>query len=189
MSATTSPKLLTAEEFAKLPRPKDGSKQELVHGVIITMAPPSFIHGMVQLAIGSILRTFARQAKLGRVTTESGLITEEEPDTVRGPDVAFWSFKRLPASQVPIVYAEVPADLCVEVISPSNSREKMNRKVREYFASGVQQVWVADPEMRTVTIYRQPGDGHVLWDDSIITSEDILPGFSCPVAEFFELDQ
>jgi Uma2 family endonuclease len=95
----------------------------------------------------------------------------------------------LPADQVPIVYANVPADLCVEVISPGNTREKMNRKIREYFTSGVQQVWVVDPEAKTVTIYRQAGDGRVLWDDSTITAEDILPGFSCPVAEFFQLDQ
>jgi Uma2 family endonuclease len=189
MSTTTSKKLLTADEFAKLPDPIDGSKQELVRGEIITMAPPSFVHGIVQGNVLFALKTYARQTQSGRVTVESGVITEEGPDTVRGPDVAFWSFKKLPADQVPIVYANVPADLCVEVISPGNTREKMNRKIREYFTSGVQQVWVVDPEAKTVTIYRQPGDGRVLWDDSTITAEDILPGFSCPVAEFFQLDQ
>jgi len=189
MSSTTIEKLLTAEEFAKLPDPVDGSKQELVRGVVITMPPPSFVHGIVQVNVCFALKTYAKKTHSGRVTVESGVITEERPDTVRGPDVAFWSFKRLPADQVPTVYANVPADLCVEVISPGNTREKMNRKVREYFARGVLQVWVVDPDSRTVTIYQQPGEGRVLWDESTITAEDILPGFSCPIAEFFQLDQ
>ncbi|HEV3438021.1 MAG TPA: Uma2 family endonuclease [Gemmata sp.] len=186
MSATITKKLLTADEFAKLPNPIDGSKQELVHGEVITLPTPSFLHGVVVGNIGFALETYARQTKSGRVMISSGVITEHGPDTVRGPDVAFWSFKRLPADHVPVVYADEPADLCVEVISPSNTDEKMTRKVREYFASGVQLVWLVDPEERTVTVYRQPGDGRVLWDDATITGEDVLPGFTCPLAEFFQ---
>lgn len=47
-------------------------------------------------------------------------------------------------------------------------------------------IWVVDPEARTVTVYRQPGEGRLLWDDAILTGEDVLPGFQCRVAEFFE---
>ena len=42
------PKLLTAEEFAKLPDPPDGSRQALVRGEVVTMPPPSFVHAQVQ---------------------------------------------------------------------------------------------------------------------------------------------
>jgi Uma2 family endonuclease len=189
MSTTTTKKLITADEFAKMPDPIDGSKQELVRGEIITMPPPGFVHGLVQLNVAIALRTHARQTKSGRVTTASGAITEEGPDTVRGPDVAFWSFKRLPADRVPKVYANVAPDLCVEVLSPGNTNEKMTRKIKEYFTSGVQMVWVLDPDEQTVTVYRQPGDGRVLWNNTTISAEDLLPGFSCPVAEFFQLDQ
>jgi Uma2 family endonuclease len=178
-------KLLTADEFAQLPNPIDGSKQELVRGEVITMPPPGFIHGIVQLSIGMLLKIFATQHKLGRVTVESGTVTENDPDSVRGPDVAFWSFERLPADQTPEVYPNVAADLCVEVKSPSNTPAKTTRKVREYFKSGVRLVWLVDPEERTVTVYRAPGDGRVLWEDATITGEDVLPGFTCPLAEFF----
>lgn len=184
MSVTTK-KPLTADEFARMPEPVDGSKQELVRGEIITMPPPGFLHGVVQSNVGFVLKTYTRATNFGRVTVESGVITETGPDTVRGPDVALWSFARLPADHVPVVYANVAADLCVEIRSPSNTDGRMTRKVREYFASGVRLVWVVDPEERTVTVYRGPGDGRVLWEDATITGEDILPGFTCPVAEFF----
>lgn len=186
MSTIAPKKLLTAEEFAKLPNPIDGSKQELVRGEVVTvMAAPSFKHGIVQLNVAMALKAFAKANNLGRVTVESGLVTEEGPDTVRGPDVAFWSFERLPADQTPDVYADVAADLCVEVKSPSNTPAKTTKKIAEYFACGVRMVWIADPDERTVTVYTKPGDGRVLWDDATITGEGVLPGFTCPVAEFF----
>ena len=47
-------------------------------------------------------------------------------------------------------------------------------------------VWVVDPEERTVTVYRKAGDGRVLWEDATITGEDVLPGFTCPLTEFFQ---
>ena len=185
MSTAATKKLLTAEEFAKLPNPIDGSKQELVRGEVITMPPPSFLHGVVQSNISFVLKTFARSSNLGRVTVESGVITDTGPDTVRGPDVAYWSFERLPADHVPVVYANVAPDLCVEVKSPSNTPARTTKKVGEYFTCGARMVWVVDPEERTVTVYRKAGDGRVLWEDAAITGEDVLPGFTSPVAEFF----
>jgi Uma2 family endonuclease len=183
--STTTKKLLTIEEFARRPEPIDGSKEELVRGEVVTMPPPGFLHGIVQLNVATLLKTFAKASKLGRVTVESGVITEEGPGSVRGPDVAFWSYERLPADHVPVVYANVAADLCVEVRSPTNTPAKTTEKVREYFTSGVRLVWVVDPEERVVTVYHGPGDGRVLWEDATLTGGDVLPGFSCPVAEFF----
>jgi Uma2 family endonuclease len=183
--STAAPPKLTAEEFFRLPEPPDGSKQELVRGEIVTMPPPGFRHSEVQVAIASELRSFARLHKLGRVTVESGVITEEDPDTVRGPDVAFWGVEALPAEQSPVGYADVPAHLVVEVMSPSDSRRKVAAKVAEYLASGSRMAWVVDFEDRSVTVYRKAGEGRLPWEDATITDEDVLPGFECRVAEFF----
>ena len=184
-SPTATKKLLTADEYARLPAPADGSQTELVKGEVVVMSPPSFIHGWVQNQFGFALETYARATKSGRVTVESGMLTEDGPDTVRGPDVAFWSFARLPLNQTPVVFANVAPDLAVEVVSPSNSRKDIAKKVREYFAAGGPMVWVVDPDERTVTVYRKPGDGKVLWDDATLTGDDVLPGFSCAVSDFF----
>lgn len=179
------PNLLTAAEFAALPNPIDGSQQELVRGEVVTMPPPGFVHGVVQGNVYFALRQYANRTKSGRVTVESGVITENGADTVRGPDVAFWSFDRLPAEHTPVVYANVAPDLVAEVVSPSNTRKQVARKVREYFTSGVQLVWVVDPDEQTVTVYHKPGDGTVLWEDATVTGGDVLPGFECPVRDLF----
>jgi Uma2 family endonuclease len=184
--STAAPRLLTAEEFARLPSPTDGSKQELVKGLVVTMPPPGFLHGVCQLNIAALLRQHARATQAGRVTVESGVVTESGPATVRGPDVAFWSFARLPPADVPVVYANVAPDLVVEVRSPGNTVEKLTAKVEEYFAAGCRLVWLVDPLDCTVTIYRQPGDGLVLWSNATLTGDDVLPGFSCKVSDFFE---
>ncbi|MBX9628560.1 MAG: Uma2 family endonuclease [Gemmataceae bacterium] len=185
MSAATATKLLTAEEFARLPDPPDGSKQELVKGEVVTMPPPSFAHGKVQGNVYYALETHNRARSAGHVTVESGLVTERDSDTVRGPDVAFWSFERVPAGHDPGVYPAVAADLVVEVLSPGNTRRQVRDKLREYFAAGVRLVWVADPDDRSVTVYTRPGGGTVLWEDDTLTGGDVLAGFTCPVAEFF----
>ena len=178
-------KLITAAEFARMPDPPDGSKEELVRGEIVTMPAPGFRHGRVQVNTAFVLETFVRGHPIGRITVESGLQTEFDPDTVRGPDVAFWNFERLPADKVPEVYPDIAADFCVDVLSPSTTRAGIQAKVREYLKRGVRMVWVVDPEDRNVTVYRRPDEGRVFWDTAALSGEDVLPDFSCPVAELF----
>src|SRR5260370_13020000 len=60
-------KLLTAEQFSRLPDPPDGSKQELVRGEIITMPPPGIEHGEVQMNTAMLVKGHTRAKKLGRV--------------------------------------------------------------------------------------------------------------------------
>jgi Uma2 family endonuclease len=182
----TTKKPITVAEYATMPDPADGSPTELVRGEVVTMSPPGFLHGYVQANVTFLLTRYVRQEKSGRVTVESGVITEIGPDTVRGPDVAYWSFARLPADQTPVVFANVAPDLVAEVVSPSNTRRHISTKIREYFALGAGMVWIIDPEERTATVYRKPGDGQVLWEDAAIDGGEALPGFACRVGEFFE---
>lgn len=128
MSPTLTKKLLTADEFARLPEPSDGSRQELVRGEVVTMAPPNFNPGKIQVLVSFALQAFNRTANIGHVASETGVVTEEDPSTVRGPDVAFWNYSRLPEDSAPEVYAKVAPDLCVEVISPGNTRQEMRKR-------------------------------------------------------------
>jgi Uma2 family endonuclease len=84
------------------------------------------------------------------------------------------------------VYPEVPAELVVEILSPSNRRAEMDAKVNEYLAAGVRVVWVVDPLAYTVTVYHEPDAGELLDATAIIRDDVVLPGFSCRVGEFFE---
>src|SRR5205807_2580981 len=103
--STLTRKLLTAAEFARLPSPADGSRQELVRGEIITMPRPSHLHGRIQSNVGLQLGMFLLQHPVGHITQNSGVITETWPDSVRGPDISFWSIERMPLDAIPVVYA------------------------------------------------------------------------------------
>lgn len=184
--ATVSPgKLLTAEEFMELPDPIDGSKQELVRGVIVTMPPPMAPHGFTCSKIDRAIGNFVDEKNLGIVVTnDTGVILERGPDTVRGPDVAYWSFAR--QAFVPEKYFEVAPDLAVEVLSPSNTRRKIEAKICEYLAAGTKLIWVVSPMDRTVTVYRtDPLRGALIHSGTMLDGEDVLPGFQYPVASLF----
>jgi Uma2 family endonuclease len=182
----TMKRLLTAKEYAASPELGDGSPTELVRGEVVWLPHTTFLHGYVQANVASVLKEYVGRVRCGRVTVESGVMTERDPDTVRGPDVAYWSFARLPADQTPAVFANVAPDLVAEVVSPSNTRRHIATKIREYFALGAGMAWVIDPEERTATVYRKAGDGQVLWEDATIDGVEALPGFACLVGEFFE---
>jgi Uma2 family endonuclease len=178
-------KSISAEEFAQMPDPPDGSRQELVRGVIETMGRPGFRHRKINFRIAKILDKHVEPNRLGHVVPETRVVTERGPDTIRGPDVAFWSADKVPLDQEPAGYPDAVADLCVEVLSPRQDRKKIFEKVREYLWAGVRLIWVVDPEDRTVTVYRSPEEGRLLHEGAILSGEDVLPGFSVPVSEFF----
>jgi Uma2 family endonuclease len=182
--ATVTGKLITAEEFARMPDPPDGSRQELVQGEIITMPPPGGLHGACCSKVDRRLGNFVEANKLGTVTSnDTGFISERDPDTVRGPDISFWSRERLP--EVPEGYIEVPPDLAIEVVSPNDHYSRVQQKVRHHLTHGVRLVWVVDPTDRSVTVYRSLQQAIILQEKETITGEDVLPGFSCLVADFF----
>jgi Uma2 family endonuclease len=181
---TTLNKLVTIEEFEKYPELPDGSKEELVRGEVITMPPPQSRHGMVQLQIGHLLKSVVGPKKLGWVMTETGVIVERDPDSLFGPDVVFWSVKRVP--ERPEGYIEIPADLVVEVLSPDDRKKYVREKIKDYITCGVKLVWLVDPEIRTVTVYAGSMRGTELDENETITGGDVLPEFSCKVADFFE---
>ncbi len=64
---TVAQKLITAHEFAQMPDPPDGSHQELVRGVIITMPPPKGLHGACCSKVDRRLGTHAEAGDLGHV--------------------------------------------------------------------------------------------------------------------------
>jgi Uma2 family endonuclease len=180
--ATVSTKLLTAEEFARLPQPEDGSQQELIQGVIVTMPPPGAPHGVCCSKIDRRLGTFVETNKLGTVCcNDTGFITERDPDTVRGADVAFWTKEKLP--ELPKVYIEVLPDLAVEVVSPDDHFSRIQKKVLHYLTKGVRLLWVVDPEDRSITVYRPDKPLRILGESDTLSGEEVLPGFTCRVVD------
>jgi Uma2 family endonuclease len=176
--------LLNADEFFRLYSGKEGD-YELVRGELIEMPPPGGVHGGVAVNIASALHTHVRQHDLGRVVVESGFTLEREPDTVRGPDVAFIMKEHLSSEGLPRAFVERAPDLAVEVVSPSDTAAQLENKVHDYLRSGTQQVWLVYPDSRRVVVYGPEGVARWYGEGDTLQGRDLLPGFSMPLGEFF----
>lgn len=181
MSYPPTHKLLTAEEFGELPAL--GQPYELVRGVLVVHEHPVPVHGELAARIAALLIGFVRPRKLGRVTVESGYVTERGPDTVRGPDVAFVRLNRVPTRADLDRYVEGAPDLAVEIRSPGDRAGEIAEKVAEYFRSGAGLVWGVDPRRRVVMVHTSDGHTRLLRDGDTVDGGDVLPGFTAPVSE------
>ena len=181
----TSDRLLTLEEYERLP--DDGYRDELVRGSLVREPLPGGIHDWVAGNLNRALDRFVEAQSLGHVAFDTGFLLSRDPPTVRGPDVAFLAWERIPSEGPPKGFWETPPDLAIEVLSPSNTAAKINDKVLEYLASGTRLVWVVDPETRCVTVYRSQKDVQVLTMDDALDGADVLPGFRLPLSRVFDL--
>ena len=129
--------------------------------------------------------SFLQKHPIGRVASESGVVTERGKDTVRGPDVSYYSKERLPLDMRVVGYHSQAPDLCVEILSPSNTKKGLRTKLKEYFRVGVRMVWVIDPEDRSITIFRAPLEGLTLYENAVVDGGDVLPEFTCLVSDLF----
>lgn len=81
-------------------------------------------------------------------------------------------------------------DLAVEVVSPNDTWEEVDAKVVEWLDAGTRLVWVVAPGTRTVRIHRPVsatgGTTAMLSGDDAISGEQVLPGFTAPIREFFD---
>jgi Uma2 family endonuclease len=178
------PALMTAEEFAR--RSDPGYPEELVRGRLVPMPVPDRRHGQVCGKVARIFGNFAEEHDLGHVLcNDSGVVTERDPDTVRGADVAFYSFGRLPRGPLPQAYGPEVPELIVEVRSRSDRWPRLLAKVAEYLDAGVSVVVVLDCEQTTAHVFTPEGN-QILSGDQELTLAEVLPGFSVAVRRFFE---
>ena len=182
---TPETKLITADELLQLYR--KGVRGELIRGVLCETMPEGQEHGEIVSNLVILLGNFIKPRKLGRLTaSDAGVLLEREPDTVREPDVAFFSAAKLPPSVRVTGYSEVVPDLVVEVVSPNDGRWEVNDKARMWLGYGVALVWVVNPDTRTVDVHRAGWPVTVLAGADILDGLDVLPGFTCAVNEIFD---
>jgi Uma2 family endonuclease len=163
---------------------EDGPSYELLDGELVER-DVSRSSQYVAILISELLSSFIRPRRLGELyAAELGIRIFPDPDRTRKADISFVRRERLPDEDVS--FLRIPPDLVVEVISPSNHAAGMRAKVDEWIECGVKLVWVAFPTAREVQVYRASGHHSILTATDEITGEDVLPGFACKVAEFFD---
>lgn len=176
---------LTIAEFAA--RYADMPLRELVRGKVVKLVAGGGFHGMVSTNVTRLLATWAKRSRRGRVlSNEAGVITERTPGTVRGADCIYISFGRLPRGKLTDEFLEVPPELVVEVAGKGQSWGRLQDKAGEYLRMGVDRVWVLDPKARTLHVFSSDAPPRQYKRNEMVEDENVLPGFTCRVNEFFE---
>lgn len=175
--------LLDPDDLLHMP---DGDRYELVNGVPVErkMGAQS---DEIAIGLGALLLACVRARGLGRVYgSQTGYqCFPARPKHMRMPDTSFVATARLPGGKSPEGYFKVPPDLAVEVVSPNETYEEVQVKVMDYKSVKVPLIWVISPETRTVLIRRADGTCTEVDEAGELSGEDVIPGFTCKVAELF----
>ncbi len=196
MTVASQKKVWTDEEFMALP--DHGSRYELVDGEVVDVGNSGMEHGNISADLCGLIELYVRPKKLGVTCNSSTAFTLKSGNkrsalrssASLSPDISFVSKERLQGiRRLPKGFFQGSPDLAVEVISPSNTFEEIHTKLVEYFDNGCQLAWVINPDERSVVVYRQPQPERLLKLTDSLDGEDVIPGFTFPVAELFaELD-
>jgi Uma2 family endonuclease len=161
---------------------------ELVEGTLVEKAM-GWQESEIAALVAHALLNFAQARKLGRVLGADGML-RLVPGLVRVPDVSFIARGRLSRSKrggQPV--APVAADLAVEVVSKSNTKAEIARKLREYFAAGTRLAWVVEPKTRTVRVHTSAQEHTTAGLGDVLDGGSVLPGLLLPVRELFPEDE
>jgi Uma2 family endonuclease len=180
-TAIASEARYTPEDLLAMP---DGKRYELVNGRLVERnrgAESSW----VGTRLTSRLDRFCEDHNLGIVwAADNGYqCFAHAPGLVRRPDVSFVKKGRLSGDIAPKGWVKIAPDLAVEVVSPNDTAEDLEEKLDDYRTAGVPLIWVIYPELRKVRIIRLGGPVGELREHDVLSGEDVIPGFRCPLRE------
>lgn len=164
----------------------DGDLYEFVHGVPVEK-PMGAESDWIGATLIGLLWSYCRPANLGLVFgAQTGYrCFPKDRKKLRKPDVSFIARGRLPGDKPPKGDIDIAPDLAVEVVSPNDPTPEVETKVLDYLSANVRLVWVIIPETKTVHVRRLSGTVDVLTESDTLSGEDVVPGFTCRVADLF----
>jgi Uma2 family endonuclease len=166
---------------------EDIERYEIIDGVRVEREPMGAFETVLASWLCYLMNSFAVGKKLGLAVNEVLFVLNAARNIQRRPDVAFVSYGRWPSS----VVARAPAwnvvpDLAIEIVSPTNLAEEIDRKITDYFQAQVRLVWVFYPDSGRVYVYQAPTHVSILERTDSLDGGDVLPGFRAPIAGLYE---
>jgi len=174
--------LFRAEDIERL-QSMTGRKYELVRGELFEVVT-GYRHGRIQAQLIFLLQDWSYQTRLGVIVSEMGYTLERDPDTVRGPDVSFIPKERIPPGGWKRGFPELAPYVAFEVRSPNDTWRELLNKAKEYLDHGCQMVVLVEAD-EFIEIHRPGREPRRLGLDEVFDGEEVLPGFSCRVGDFF----
>jgi Uma2 family endonuclease len=132
-----------------------------------------------------LIGNFVVPRKLGHVAYET--VVRLGPNAIpRRPDVLFVKPDRFDATaaQDKDPWELVP-NLAIEAISKTNTFNEIEEKMEEYFAAGVEAVWIVSNRKRRVTVFTSMKDSVVYEGDDEIDASPVLPGLKIPLRDVY----
>lgn len=166
-----------------------GDNVEFINGQVVKLPMPTRNHGEVCFNTAFYLGQHVKGNDLGRIATNDSFVqvpTPDDPTRVRGADVCYFSYSRLPKGVSLDARMDVSPELIVEIMSPADLWTEVFTKVKEYLASGVQAVIVLNADRRSASVCRPGPNQQDSFATDTLTLPDVLPGFAVPVARLFD---
>jgi Uma2 family endonuclease len=155
---------------------------ELIDGEAVVMPPTGGPASSVQGTLFFALRSWQEQSGDGGLLLQDVFVAFPAGRFL-APDISWWSAGRRP----PVLDGALESipDLVVEVLSPATRVNDLGVKRDLYIRSGVREIWLADPEARTVTrVQASAGGEDALGAEDVLRTE-LLDGFALDLARVF----
>jgi Uma2 family endonuclease len=164
---------LTYQDYVLLP--DDGKRYEILDGDLYVTPSPTARHQEVSFNLTLALGQYVRAHGLGKVLA-APLDVILADDSIAQPDILFVSNERLPIVRD---WVHGAPDLVIEILSPGTRERDRTLKRRLYARHGVRELWLVDPEAKTVESYSlDPATETLprLFSARDVLSSDHLPG-------------
>lgn len=156
---------------------------EMIEGEKYKMSAPNPVHGIIT---GNIYRALLSHidASFGRVVSNMGF--KLAPKTEVLPDVAFVNTQHWNELSTPKIFNGAP-DLAIEINSPSDTTERIHKKIQSYIKANTRLIWSIYPLDGYVIIY-EAGQAHpiLLNQEQELDGKEVIPGFKLIIKALFE---
>lgn len=155
-------------------------------GKLIIMPPTGSESGRKNSSLLAQVWYWNHQNKLGEVF-DSSTGFKLSNGAVRSPDVSWISKERWNSlsHEQQKRFAPIDPDFVIELLSPTDDLNQLQKKMQEYIECGVRLGWLINPEEKQVEIYRSNRQKETLNSPNCLYGEDILPDLTVILAEIF----
>lgn len=172
----------TYRDYLLLP---EGKRYEIVGGELYVVPSPGYDHQRVSRNLETLLWQFVRERGLGEVLHAPLDVVLSEEDVVQ-PDILYVSAAR--RGIITEKHVRAAPDLVVEILSPSTAERDRTLKEKTYHRFGVRELWLVDPEARTIEVKTWDQDGFrtvQVYPEGSVLRSPLLEGLAVPVSEVF----